>query len=91
MIRKFYDMEDDGKGGWISTANPNYDPNKKNFFELLRGRVRLLFGNCPKCNSDAPEMYNCTICDFKDNYHGRKKSEDRKYWWNRFIQKAKQL
>lgn len=59
---------------------------KRSWFELVRGRIRLLFGFCPDCNSDAPAMYDCNICDFKRNYNGRKKSEDRKYWWNRFIQ-----
>lgn len=54
------------------------------------GRWRLLFGNCPKCNSDAPEMYDCNICDYKNNYNNRTKAQDRIYWWNRFIQTIKQ-
>jgi hypothetical protein len=23
---------------------------------------RLMWGFCPKCNSDAPEIYDCTVC-----------------------------
>lgn len=59
--------------------------NFKKYKKLFIGNYRLFFGNCPKCNSDAPEMYDCNICDYKDNYHGRKKSEDRRFWWNRFL------
>jgi len=55
------------------------------FFKKLQGRWRLLLGFCPKCNSNAPEIYTCNVCDYKNNYWGRKISEDRKYWWNRFI------
>jgi hypothetical protein len=58
----------------------------RTFKEKIIGKWRLLLGNCPNCNSDAPKMYDCNICDFKDNYHGRTKKEDRQYWWNRFIQ-----
>jgi len=25
---------------------------------------RLLLGFCPKCNSDAPELYDCPVCEF---------------------------
>ena len=59
----------------------------------LLGRWRLLFGNCPACNSDAPEMYDCNICDFSKNYNNRyqnrTKAQDRKFWWNRFIYNLK--
>lgn len=51
----------------------------------IRGRIRLLLGFCPKCNSDAPEMFSCNVCDFKDKWHGREMKEDKKYWWNRFL------
>lgn len=50
---------------------------------IVRGAIRLLFGFCPKCNSDAPEIYNCGICywwsDFPPSYDLRKK------WWNEFL------
>ncbi len=53
--------------------------------KLFIGRWRILWGNCPACNSDAPKIYDCNICDFKKNYNGRTKSDDRQYWWNRFM------
>ncbi len=28
----------------------------------LRGYVRILFGFCPVCNSDAPALDDCTFC-----------------------------
>ena len=28
----------------------------------ILGRWRLLFGSCPRCNSDAPEVYHCAVC-----------------------------
>lgn len=58
---------------------------KKSDWIKIKGKIRLLFGNCPKCNSDAPKMWNCNVCDFKLNYNNRSKKEDRKYWWNRFL------
>ena len=33
------------------------------WLSVILGRWRLLFGNCPRCNSDAPAVYSCTICD----------------------------
>lgn len=83
MIRKFYDRIIT-ETGWIDEANP--EPRKRTWFELIRGICRYLFGFCPNCNSTAPKMYDCDICDFKKNYNNRPKKEDREYWWNRFIQ-----
>lgn len=28
------------------------------------GKWRLLFGFCPQCNSDAPELYACPVCNY---------------------------
>lgn len=42
MIRKFYDMEDDGHGGWIFTTDPDYDPNKKNWLQRLWAFIKKL-------------------------------------------------
>jgi len=36
-------------------------------FALLVGAVRLLWGLCPFCNSDAPALYDCPVCL---HYHG---------------------
>ncbi len=35
----------------------------------MRARIRIAFGFCPNCNSDAPEMHTCWVC------HG--------YTWNK--------
>ena len=49
---------------------------------ILRGRLRLFFGFCPQCNSDAPEKDNCKICD---NFSGYARKEQRIKWWPNYI------
>lgn len=29
---------------------------------MARARYRSIFGFCPICNSDAPELYDCPLC-----------------------------
>lgn len=43
----------------------------------LIGKIRLWFGFCPKCNSDAPHLYSCPVCEYNE--------APKEYWWNRFI------
>lgn len=32
---------------------------------LIRGWIRLWLWNvCPKCNHDAPELYDCPVCEY---------------------------
>ena len=31
-------------------------------FQRIVGRFRLLTGACPRCNSDAPYVYSCSVC-----------------------------
>lgn len=45
----------------------------KRIFLLARGRLRLNFGFCPQCNSDAPKLYDCPVC----NWNKRQKA----LWW----------
>jgi len=75
--------------GTTSASTPTHflHPRPKHRFNKNRfiGRWRLFWGNCPACNSDAPAMYDCSVCDFKDNYHERGRRVDKKYWWNRFL------
>jgi hypothetical protein len=41
------------------------------------GSFRYFFGFCPKCNSDAPELYSCPVCQY---------NEMPKYlWWEAFL------
>jgi len=44
------------------------------FLYKVVGKWRLLFGFCPQCNSDAPELYECPVC----NYNKKPKSK----WWS---------
>lgn len=46
-------------------------------FRILRGRFRLLFGFCPNCNSDAPKIYDCKVCEGGKYYL-------QNYWWKKF-------
>jgi hypothetical protein len=58
----------------------------KRFFIILNGRWRLLFGFCPKCNSDAPEIYDCMICDwYRTSEKGMPSNGVKRQWWNKFI------
>jgi hypothetical protein len=34
------------------------------YLGYLRACFRLLFNNCPECNSDAPRLYTCPVCQF---------------------------
>jgi len=50
----------------------------------LRGRWRLWWGFCPHCNSDAPELYDCPVCEY---YRGAypPSPETKQRWWSRFV------
>ena len=52
-------------------------------FRRLRGRWRMLWGLCPACNSDAPELYACRVCGF-----GR---YPKSVWWSRYLKGCGQL
>lgn len=54
--------------------------------KLARGRVRLFFGFCPACNSDAPEMYDCHVCEWPlQPFAGIGQSATiKKTWWENF-------
>jgi len=36
--------------------------NPKKRLHRIIGRFRLLLGFCPRCNSDAPAVYSCSVC-----------------------------
>ena len=56
-----------------------------NLFKKLRGRWRLLFGFCPACNSDAPELYDCTVCQwYRTSENGMPKKSTKWAWWQRY-------
>jgi hypothetical protein len=45
--------------------------------KLSNGWMRYKLGACPECNSSAPELYDCPVCE----YGKAKKPET----WNRFV------
>jgi hypothetical protein len=48
----------------------------KYFFALIRIKV---WGFCPSCNSDAPKLYDCKVCEW-DRYSPFDKIKRKKYW-----------
>ena len=50
---------------------------------LLQGYIRISFGFCPYCNSDAPLLYDCPVCCYDIGYPfvGKVKC---KVYWDRF-------
>ena len=60
--------------------------NAMNVFRKARGRIRLLFGFCPKCNSDAPRIDHCWVCcGWRWAYDGKPTRNVKEMWWKRFI------
>lgn len=50
--------------------------------QWLVRRVRLLTGRCPRCNSDAPEVYECSVCRYHPTYEYPSK-ELKQLWLDR--------
>lgn len=44
---------------------------------IILGAWHFLFRFCPLCNSSAPELYDCPVCEYN--------KAPKKYWWERFI------
>lgn len=59
-------------------------------FKRIVGGIRIFFGFCPECNSDAPEVDSCPVCDrYRSIGVGMEfpPSAARKaLWWERFTQ-----
>ena len=53
--------------------------------KLIRGFFRLfVFGVCPKCNHDAPKLYDCGICCYYeklDRYKSDQTKDQRELVW----------
>lgn len=57
---------------------------------IINGGIRLFFGFCPKCNSDAPELYDCKVCNwYQTSFSGMPDKETKAIWWDRFIKDLK--
>jgi hypothetical protein len=54
-------------------------------FLLLRGRWRLFWNLCPACNSDAPEVDTCRVCQGFDRLKWPPSADTKSDWWQRFI------
>lgn len=56
--------------------------------KILIGKLRMLLGFCPCCNSSAPELYDCAVCNF---YHGKfpPSSATKRLWWENYIKEPK--
>jgi hypothetical protein len=60
-----------------------------NWFTKLNGRIRLFFGFCPACNSDAPKLYDCKVCGwYRTSDKGMPTKATKKEWWDRFKKEA---
>jgi hypothetical protein len=56
----------------------------------INGWFRLLFGFCPKCNSDVPDLYDCTVCEwYRTSEKGMPDMATKKKWWKKFITELK--
>lgn len=67
--------------------------NFHRYAERAVGAVRIAMGFCPKCNSDAPELNSCSVCqsyrssDFGNEFPPSKIRKEE--WWNRFMEETK--
>ena len=43
----------------------------------LRAKYRVMFGFCPECNSDSPEIYDCPVCMGNRRYPPPKELKER--------------
>lgn len=69
------------------------DPTKR--LHRLRGLLRLAFGFCPRCNSDAPAKDFCSVCEsihvdeyptiISNNLVGLPNTATRGLWWYKFV------
>jgi hypothetical protein len=68
----------------------------KKLSHRILGRIRLFFGECPRCNSDAPNVYSCHVCEFvhiKEQSIPVKNNRDyptvqtKALWWYNWVQK----
>lgn len=67
------------------TGELHRQPVKLNLYSVIKRflawkRIRV-WGFCPACNSDAPKLYDCKVCDYdtKSPFNSTKRKE---YWNN---------
>lgn len=50
-------------------------------------RLRLFWGLCPECNSDAPNVYDCIVCKQGLSRICQPSETLKAIWWARYLQK----
>lgn len=55
------------------------------FLRLVRGFLRCygIGAFCPECNSDAPRLYDCPVCEYYTEPYPAT-FDTRAEWWRRF-------
>jgi len=60
-------------------------------FIIFRAWTRLYWWNvCPECNHDAPELYECPICEhykYLPRYSSDQTEEQRHIVWQKYLKK----
>jgi hypothetical protein len=51
------------------------------FWLFVGGKRIWVWGFCPACNSDAPELYECKVCKW-DTHSPFNKAKKKEYWNN---------
>ena len=57
------------------------------YLSLVRAYKRIYLGFCPICNSDAPDVYDCGMCDGYQSASGDAwppTKETKSEWWSRY-------
>ena len=54
----------------------------KRLLKYISGWHSYIWGYCPECNSDAPELYDCSVCEW-DTMSPFRRVKKKKYW-NKF-------
>ena len=49
---------------------------------IILAKISMLFGFCPQCNSDAPELDNCIVCE--NNRNSPFNSKTKVKVWDRY-------
>ena len=52
-------------------------------FRDTKAKFRLFLGRCPACNSDAPDVYHCKICN-NWSAMGVPSDDMKSAWWRRY-------
>ena len=57
------------------------------YLKLAIAKYRLFFGFCPKCNSDAPAIDTCNVCNGERSYPPTKQTK--KNWYKTYSNEVK--